>query len=138
MSLSKAALRNYQFSIIALLLLVILGTVSLLTMPRSEDPQFDFPAVMISVVSLGTSPEDMEKQVVDKIEEVINELEDLKVIKSDVEDGLSVSRVEFLFGTDPEDKYDDVVGAIARIRGELPTGLQRLSIEKIYIATCHL
>lgn len=131
MSLSKAALRNYQFSIIALLLLVILGTVSLLTMPRSEDPQFDFPAVMISVVSLGTSPEDMEKQVVDKIEEVINELEDLKVIKSDVEDGLSVSRVEFLFGTDPEDKYDDVVGAIARIRGELPTGLQRLSIEKI-------
>lgn len=131
MSLSKAALRNYQFSIIALLLLVILGTVSLLTMPRSEDPQFDFPAVMISVVSLGTSPEDMEKQVVDKIEEAINELEDLKVIKSDVEDGLSVSRVEFLFGTDPEDKYDDVVGAIARIRGELPAGLQRLSIEKI-------
>lgn len=131
MSLSKAALRNYQFSIIALLLLVVLGTVSLLTMPRSEDPQFDFPAVMISVVSLGTSPEDMEKQVVDKIEEAINELEDLKVIKSDVEDGLSVSRVEFLFGTDPDDKYDDVVGAIARIRGELPSGLQRLAIEKI-------
>lgn len=131
MSLSKAALRNYQFSIIALLLLVILGTVSLLTMPRSEDPQFDFPAVMISVVSLGTSPEDMEKQVVDKIEEAVNELEDLKVIKSDVEDGLSVSRVEFLFGTDPEDKFDDVVGAIARIRGDLPAGLQRLAIEKI-------
>ncbi len=131
MNISKLALKNYQFSIIALLLLVVLGLVSLLTMPRSEDPQFDFPASMISVISQGTSPEDMEKLIVDKVEEALNELEDIKVMKTDIEDGLSATRIEFIFGSDPEEKYDDVVAAISRIRNDLPDDIQRLAIEKI-------
>jgi len=131
MNISNFALKNYQVSLVALLLLVVLGAMSLMTMPRSEDPQFDFPASMISVVFPGTNPIDIEKLIVDPIEEVLNELEDIKVIKADIEDGLAVIRIEFLYGSDPEDKYDDVVAAIARIRGQLPQGVQRLAIDKI-------
>lgn len=131
MNISNFALKNYQVSLVALLLLVVLGAMSLMTMPRSEDPQFDFPASMISVVFPGTNPIDIEKLIVDPIEEVLNELEDIKVIKADIEDGLAVIRIEFLYGSDPEDKYDDVVAAIARIRGQLPQGIQRLAIDKI-------
>jgi multidrug efflux pump subunit AcrB len=131
MNIPQFALKNYQVSLVGLLLLVALGTMSLLTMPRSEDPQFDFPASMISVVLPGTNPVDMEKLVVDPIEQALNELDDIKVIRTDIEDGLAVTRIEFIYGTNPEDQYDDVVAAIARIRDTLPLGIQRLNIQKI-------
>lgn len=131
MNLSVFALRNYQVSIVALLLLVVLGSLSLQHMPRSEDPQFNFPASIITVLYPGTNPNDMEKLIVDPIEQALNELEDIQAMKTTIEDGLMVIRIEFLFGSDPEDKYDDVVAAIARIRDQLPTGIARLSVDKI-------
>ncbi|MBC3766620.1 efflux RND transporter permease subunit [Neptunicella marina] len=131
MNLARFALKNYQVSLVTLLLLVVLGVISLLTMPRSEDPQFDFPAAMITAVLPGTNPIDMEKLIIDPIEEELNELEDIKVIRAEIEDGLALIRIEFLYGEDPDDKYDDVVSAVARIRNDLPQGIQRFSIEKI-------
>jgi multidrug efflux pump subunit AcrB len=39
MGLPKFALENHQFSTIIISILVLMGIVSFLTMPRSEDPQ---------------------------------------------------------------------------------------------------
>jgi len=100
-------------------------------MPRSEDPQFDFPISVTSIVYPGTNPIDMEKMVVDPIEDVLNELEDLKVIRTSIEDGLAIIETEFLYGSDPDEKYDDIVSAITAIRDDLPLGIKRLKTVKI-------
>ncbi len=131
MRLPELAIRNHAFSWVATLLLVGLGIVSFLTMPRSEDPQFDFPVTLTTVLYPGTNPLDMERLVIDPIEDVLNELEDIKFIRSEIQDGLALIRVEFLYGSDPDDKYDDVVSAIQSIQGELPAGLVQLSTQKI-------
>ena len=131
MSLPSLAIRNYQFTLVIIFLLVALGSVSLTTMPRSEDPQFDFPISVTSIVYPGTNPVDMEKMVVDPIEDVINELEDLKVIRTNIEDGLAIIETEFLYGSDPDEKYDDVIAAISSIRDDLPSGILRVKTEKI-------
>jgi multidrug efflux pump subunit AcrB len=131
MKLPELAVRNHQFTWVVCSLLLMLGVVSFFTMPRSEDPQFDFSAAVIKVVNPGTTPLDMEKLVVDPLESAINELDDLREIKTEVEDGLAVIRVEFLYGTDPEDKYDDVVAAVTRVRDRLPDNIVTLDIDKI-------
>jgi len=131
MNLPALAIRNHQFTLVILFLLVVLGIVSLNSMPRSEDPQFDFPMSVTSIVYPGTNPIDMEKLVVDPIEDVINELDDLKFIRTRIEDGLAIIETEFLYGSDPDEKYDDIVSAIAAIRDDLPSGIQRLKTEKI-------
>ena len=131
MKLPVLAIKNHRFTLIIMLLLVALGVVSLTSMPRSEDPQFEFPAVLVRVVYPGTNPLDMENLVVDPLEEAINELDDIKVIKSNIEDGLAVIQVEFIYGSDPQEKYDNVVSEVARIRPELPTGIAVLDISKI-------
>ncbi|MGI9273403.1 MAG: efflux RND transporter permease subunit [Endozoicomonas sp.] len=131
MKLPAIAIKNRRFTLVVMLLWVMLGIVSLQTMPRSEDPQFKFPASMVRVVYPGTNPLDMEKLIVDPIEEAINELDDIKVLKSDIEDGLAVIRVEFLYGTDPQKQYDDVVAEVTRIRDQLPADLPVLAIDRI-------
>ncbi|MBU6951160.1 efflux RND transporter permease subunit [Hahella sp. HN01] len=131
MRLPELAIRNHAFAWVAVLLLLGLGLVSFLTMPRSEDPQFDFPTTLTTVLYPGATPVDMERLVVDPIEDAINELEDLKSVYTEIEDGLVLVRTEFLYGSDPEDKFEDVVGAIQSIRSELPPDLARLNTEKL-------
>ncbi len=130
MRLPKLAIENHQFAIILVLLLVLFGLVSFLTMPRSEDPQVSPAASTVVVVYPGATPEDMEELVIDPVEEVLNELEDIKHIKSRAEDGMALVNIEFLSGTDPDDKYSDVVQKVNSIRSSLPENIVTLEIQK--------
>ena len=67
MNLTRSALRNAQFVVIILLILLVLGTRSFLDMPRSEDPQVSFPIYVATIVYPGTGPEDI---ALDAIREV--------------------------------------------------------------------
>lgn len=131
MNIPKLAIRHYQFTSVIIFLMLALGIASFLTMPRSEDPQFDFPMVMTTIVFPGTSPIDMEKLVVDPVESAINELEDIKSIETTIEDGMALIRTEFLFGSDANEKYDDVVAAINAINSTLPDNIRQIKTDKI-------
>jgi multidrug efflux pump subunit AcrB len=130
MRLPKLAIENHQFTIILVLLLVLFGLVSFLSMPRSEDPQVSPAASTTVVIYPGATPEDMEELVIDPIEEVLNELEDIKHIKSRAEDGMALVNIEFLSGTDPDEKYSDVVQKVNSIRSVLPENIVSLEIQK--------
>ena len=130
MKLPYHALNNPQFTLVLLILVLSLGAFSFFSMPRSEDPQFDFASSTIVAVYPGTTPVDMEKMIVDPIEDAINELEDVKEIQFNIRDGLATGYVEFLYGSDPDDKYDDVQRTLAEIRGQLPAGLRKLEVKR--------
>ncbi len=131
MKLISFSVKNYQFTIIFFLMLLGLGITALFTMPRGEDPPFNAPNFFIISVYPGTSPNDMEKLVADPIEEKLNELNDIKRIRSTIDDGLLVTQVEFTWGTDIESKYNEVVREINGIRADLPSDLLSLDIQKV-------
>ena len=118
MKLTKGAINNYQFSIIVFVILTIAGLSSYFSMPRTENPEMQVPGATIFVIYPGTSPVDMEELVAIPIEEAINELEDIKRIETGVSDGLVHIEVEFSFGTDAKDKYDEVVQQVNNIKAE--------------------
>jgi multidrug efflux pump subunit AcrB len=130
MKIAEYAVKNYQFTLIMFLMAVAVGIATLFTMPRSEDPEIQAPQYAIVVVFPGTSPEDMEELVVDPIEERINELEDMKRIKTTINDGLAVFRVEYKYESDPDEKYQELVREINGIRGELPRDIYSIDIQK--------
>lgn len=130
MQLPKLAIENHQFTIIVVCLLVLSGLVSFFTMPRSEDPQISPAGSSIIVVYPGANPTDLEELVVDPIETVVNELDDIKDIKTIIEDGLAVIQVEFLTGSDPDEKYSDVVQKVNSISNQLPENIARLQMMK--------
>ena len=130
MRLPKLAIENHQFTIIVFILLVLSGIVSYITMPRSEDPQVSPPGSSIIVLYPGANPADMERLIVDPVEEVIHELDDIKKIESYIEDGLSSIYVEFNIGTDPDKKYSDVVQKVNSVRHQLPEDILSLNMIK--------
>ena len=130
MKLPKLAIDNYQFTLIMAIMLVVLGMVGFLTMPRSEDPQVAPAGSSVIVIYPGAGPEDLETLVVDPIEEAINELEDIKKFNAKISDGLAIVSVEFESGSDPDEKYSDVLQKVNRVRNKLPKEIMALEIVK--------
>jgi multidrug efflux pump subunit AcrB len=131
MKLPKIAISNYQFVLILVFLFVLTGTISFFTMPRSEDPDTNFPIYTILVVYPGTSPQDMEKLVVDVIEDELAEIEDITKVRTTIQEGIAFIRVDAEFGIDIDDKYDEIAVAIGNIQSELPEQIFLLETKKV-------
>jgi multidrug efflux pump subunit AcrB len=124
------SVQRWQFTLVLFGLLIAIGVSSLLKIPRSEDPEFHVPIPTIVVVYPGADPVDIERLVVDPIEDAINELDDIKRMDSRSMDGVGLIQVEFQWSTDPDKKYDEVVREVNRIRAQLPADIAALEIRK--------
>lgn len=130
MKLPSLAIKNAQFTITIVTLLVLVGIVSYLNMPRSEDPQFDLPITLVEVIYPGASPSDIETLVVDILEEEIADIADIKKIESEVRNGAARITVTFVYGTDAEAAFNKIKQAIATVKPDLPQGIQQLLVLK--------
>jgi multidrug efflux pump subunit AcrB len=131
MNLTDFSVKNYQFTLVMFVMVAVIGLVTLLTMPRAEDPQINPPTYPIVVVYPGTSPQDMEELVVKPIENKIYELENIDKIVTAIEDGLAVIRVEFKYGVNVDNKYQEVVREVNALRNDLPEDIFSIEIRKI-------
>ncbi|MFH1760692.1 MAG: efflux RND transporter permease subunit, partial [bacterium] len=126
----EKALQHWQFVMVITILLVANGTVSFFTMPRSEDPQIDFAGSSIVAVLPGASSSDLEALVVEPVEESLNELEDIKHLSSTMKEGVAVIHIEFKTGTDPDEKYREVISQLDKLKPQLPPELFSLEAKK--------
>ncbi|CAD5258953.1 MULTISPECIES: efflux RND transporter permease subunit [unclassified Imperialibacter] len=130
MKIAEFSVKNYQFTLIVFAMVVGLGLNSLFNMPRGEDPEFESPSFAVVVVYPGTSPVDMEELVVDPIEKKISELEDVKKIVSNVDDGLVVMRIDYKYEIDPDDAYQEVIREMNTVQQELPADIFSIEIRR--------
>ena len=130
MKLPSLAIKNAQFTLTIVTLLVLVGIVSYLNMPRSEDPQFDIPVTLIEVIYPGASPTDIETLVVDPLEEEFADIDNIKKIESQIKNGGARIEVTFHYGSDPELAFNNVQLAVSSVKPSLPTGVQDLLVLK--------
>jgi multidrug efflux pump subunit AcrB len=109
--------------------LVALGLSSLVAIPKAEDPTFPYPSFAVVAVLPGASPSDVERLVVDPIEAELKALDDVKSIKTTIDDGLGVVLIELLASADPARKRDEVIRETTALRARLPAELARLQVE---------
>lgn len=131
MKISEYAVKNYQFTLVIFLMIVVLGVSTLLTMPRSEDPEINAPQFPVIVIYLGTSPEDMEDLVVEPLEKRFSELEDIKRIRTNISDGVAVIQVEFKYNVDVDKKYQELVREVGSMKSELPPDIYSIEAQKV-------
>lgn len=124
------AVERWQFTSVIFLLLVALGSYAFSVIPRQEDPTFPIPTTTIVVSYPGADPIDVERLVVDPIEDVLAELEDVREVRSTSESGLGVISVDFEWTVDPDDKFDEVVREVNALRGSLPQDLREIVFRK--------
>jgi len=130
MKLPSLAIKNAQFTLTIVVLLVLVGIVSYLNMPRSEDPQFDIPITIIEVIYPGASPTDIETLVVDPLEEELADIDNIKKVESQIKNGGARVEIKFHYGSDPELAFNKIQLAVSSVKPSLPAGVQDVLILK--------
>jgi multidrug efflux pump subunit AcrB len=131
MNLTNFSVRNYQFTLVMFIMIAVVGVVTLLTMPRAEDPQINPPSFPIVIIYPGTSPTDMEELIVKPVENKMFELENIDKITTNISDGVAVLQVDFKYGENVDNKYQEVVREMNALRGDLPKDIANVDIRKI-------
>ncbi len=134
MHVAEFSVRRWQFTLVVFVGAALLGAASLAAIPKAEDPTFPYPNFAIVGVLPGATPTDVERLVVDPIETRLKTLENVKSMKTTIEDGLALIQVEFLAGTDPARKRDDVLREVTALRPTLPSELVRLDVQEFNAA----
>lgn len=107
-SLQAKYLKNVRLPILLILLIVIVGTSSLLAIPRRLNPEIKIPIVIVSTALPGAGPDDVEQLVTVPLERKLASVDGLDSINSTSIDSGSVISLQFLSNV----KIDDAVGDV--------------------------
>jgi len=132
MLLSNAAIRNRTTVLVLIILIILTGVYSYMTLPREAAPDVPIPIVLVSTAYEGISPEDIETTVTMKIEKELTGLKGLEEISSDSAEGLSVIVVEFQPNIIIEDALQYVRDRVDL--AEIPNEAEEPVIKEISIA----
>ncbi len=130
MKISNYAVKNYQFTLIIFLMVIVVGVTTILNMSRSEDPDMNAPQFPIIAIYPGTSAKDLEELVVKPIEKRIYGLENIKRINTTINDGFAVFAVYYKYGVNVDEKYSELVREINIVRSDLPKEIVKLEVQK--------
>ncbi|QHS09683.1 efflux RND transporter permease subunit [Sinimarinibacterium sp. NLF-5-8] len=136
MRITEFSVRNTPFMMVLFALLVAIGLTSLRDIPRTEDPYFQISAFSVIAIYPGADPLELERQVVEPIEDAINKLDDVKEMVSTADDGVGIVRVEFEAHVDVDKKYDEVMRELGALR--LPEGVVHFEVQKINPGTVYI
>jgi len=131
MRITHFAVKNYPFTLIVFLLIAVVGAFTVVNMPRAEDPELNAPIFPVTIIYPGTSPADIEELVIKPMEKAFYGLENIRRLKSIIGDGYAVIRVEFKYGVDVNEKYQELVRELASLKGKLPSDMELPTVEKV-------
>ena len=94
-NLSALAVRERAVTLFFILLSVAAGLYAFLSLGRAEDPAFTVRVMVVSAVWPGASAEQLQSQVVDRLEKRIQEVEYLNKIETTIRPGRADLQVEF-------------------------------------------
>ncbi len=101
-------------------LLMVIGAFTLLRMPVERYPNIQFGKMYINTYLPGASPEEVETLVTRKIEEGLEDLEDVEYVRSSSYRERSTIVIKFVDDSDYEKRFDDVRLKVLTIVGDLP------------------
>ena len=130
MLISDFAIKRPIVTVVSMLALVVFGLIALGKLQTDEFPDVAPPIVTVGIPYPGASPDGVEKEILDPVEEAISSISGVKTISGSAEDGFATVVVEFLFEKPLQEATQDIRDAISGIRSDLPTEMKEPIIKK--------
>lgn len=131
MKLSHISIQRPVLAIVMSLTIVLFGIISFTQLPVREYPDIDPPIISVVTLYRGASPNVVETEITDILEEQFATLEGVKTLKSSSQEEGSVITIEFELNRDVNEAANDVRDRVSRIRGTLPEEISDPVISKV-------
>jgi HAE1 family hydrophobic/amphiphilic exporter-1 len=122
MFISDFAIEKPIVTVTAMVALVVFGLISLVSLQTDEFPDIQQPVIAITIVYPGASPETVEREIVDPIEDQLFSISgiDGKRTTASATDSLAQFTVFFDFEKNVQQASQDIRDAISAKRADLP------------------
>ena len=130
-NISAWAIRHPLPPVVLFVVLLFMGVVAFVRLPVTADPDVSFPAVYVGVGQPGAAPQELEAQVMQKIEGAVAGIGNIDSITSWAVEGQANMMVQFEIGTPIDRAVADVRDAMAKVRVQLPQGIQEPAVQRV-------
>jgi len=131
MVISDFAIKRPMVTIVTMVALVVFGLFALWQLDTDEYPDIQQPVVMVGVPYPGASPEGVERELLQPIEDAIKGISGVDQIYGTAFDGYAQIIVLFLFEKDVSQASQDIRDAISAIRADLPLEMEEPILQRL-------
>jgi HAE1 family hydrophobic/amphiphilic exporter-1 len=129
--LANISVRRPVFASVIILSLTVVGLFSYGQLGLDQFPKVDFPTVIVTTRLPGASPEQIETEVSDKLEESINTISGIDDLRSVSSEGISQVIVQFVLEKDVNIAAQEVRDKVNRAIPDLPKTVDQPTVEKM-------
>jgi len=130
-NISAWSIRNPVVPIVLFVALSIAGIMSFMNMDVQNDPDIEFPVVVVSISQPGAAPSEITTQITQKVESAIRSVQGVRNIDASSSEGNTTVSAEFEIGDDINAAVSEVKNAVDQIRSDLPDGILEPQIFKV-------
>ena len=120
MGLTRLVLKRPVATVMTLLCLLVFGISSVFSATLEQMPDTDTPMLIVMGRYSGAGPEDINELVTEPIEDEVSTLEGVKGMSSSSSDGRSMVMLEYEYGTDMDEAYNDLKKKLDNLERQLP------------------
>jgi len=120
MFLTRISVSHPVFATMVMVALLVFGFYSYQRLPIEQMPDIDFPVVAVVVSYPGASPEAVESDIIEPIEDTINTIAGLDTVQSTAQSSSALVLMIFDLEVSSEVAVQDVRDKISQVQAELP------------------
>ncbi|MBT7645739.1 MAG: efflux RND transporter permease subunit, partial [Rhodospirillaceae bacterium] len=133
-SIIHGAFSRPRTVLLLLVLILIAGTFSYITIPKESDPDIDIPIIYVLMNHEGISPGDAERLLIRPMEQELRGIDGVKEVTSTAYEGGANVTLEFDAGFDPDIAIDDVRAKVDLAKPELPDDTDEPSVHEVNLS----
>ena len=131
MSVTRTSVKRPLTIIMVFLVVLMFGGIGYSKMPANLMPDIEIPVVLVMTTWSGAGPEDIDEQISEPIEKSLSAISNVKTTVSQSSEGVSMVVAQFDYGTDVDEKLNDVRTKIDGVKMTLPDDVESPSILKM-------
>jgi multidrug efflux pump subunit AcrB len=130
-NISAWAIRHPLPPVMLFVVLFFMGIAAFIRLPITLDPDISFPLVNVTIAQPGASPQELETQVIQKVEGAVAGIGNIDNITSWAPEGQANISIQFNIGTPIDRAVADVRDAVSKVRVQLPQSIQEPVVQRV-------
>src|SRR5918912_3583324 len=129
--LAEICVRRPVFATMIMLSLTVVGIFSFTSLGVDLFPKIDLPTITVTVVNPGSSPQEIETEITDKIEGAVNTISGIDELRSTSVEGVSQVFITFLLEKNADVAAQEVRDKVNLIVNDLPETAEVPTVQKL-------
>jgi HAE1 family hydrophobic/amphiphilic exporter-1 len=129
--LAEICVRRPVFATMLILSLTVVGIFSFKSLGVDLFPKIDLPTITVTVVNQGSSPQEIETEITDKIEGAVNTISGIDELRSTSVEGVSQVFITFLLDKDANIAAQEVRDKVDLVVPDLPETAEKPVVQKL-------